>query len=165
MPYAVVSNAEDTLAALIDPDHMRALGPVAVGEGATSALDEFAGSLEFEPSSYTAWDLAGYWEAYQVARVQLLEEAQALADQEQAEQPPEPIRVTAEPDELPEPGQPTATANGAAVEQEAGSDAPPIWANVPSCTNCGNRTFGEEEGELRCTICGTPAPEGATASA
>lgn len=68
MAYAIMKDADQNLAALIDPDAGRTLGPLLLhDDGADDGarlLEAFVGGLGVDPATMTPWKLDLYWDRF-----------------------------------------------------------------------------------------------------
>lgn len=64
MPFDIIHDAEKGIAALIDPQVGRALGPVALGEDAVKILDSFAGIHGVDPATLPVHTIESRWEQF-----------------------------------------------------------------------------------------------------
>lgn len=109
MPFDVIYDPDKQIAALIDPDAGRALGPLvsADKDRATSLMETFVGALGKDPADTHVIDLDSYWRGYLEA---FRDEGEAGAGE------PSPSA--------------TAAAAGSAGAAEASAGAPPVEGQV-----------------------------------
>lgn len=62
--FDIIHDAEKDVAALIDPELGRALGPVLSGEGAADMLETFAGALGVDPTKLPVHTIERRWEDF-----------------------------------------------------------------------------------------------------
>jgi hypothetical protein len=64
MPFDIIHDIEKGIAAIIDPQTGRALGPVALGEDAVKVLESFAGIHGVDPATLPQHTLESRWEKF-----------------------------------------------------------------------------------------------------
>lgn len=78
MSWAILHDAEQEVAALIDPDSGRALGPIAGGENAKEILERFADTVGVDPSTLADWDIQARWKDWMVALTSTVHDAEGI---------------------------------------------------------------------------------------
>lgn len=66
MSFEVIHDVEKGIAALVDAEYGRALGPIATGEKAVEILDEFAGAHGIDPATIPTGELEARWKDFVV---------------------------------------------------------------------------------------------------
>src|SRR5277367_5590222 len=79
MAWAVLHDTEKDVAALIDPDSGRALGPVSGGEKAVEVLERFADTVGVDPSTLADWDLQSRWKDWMLTLTDVVNDAEGKA--------------------------------------------------------------------------------------
>lgn len=151
----IIYDSDREVAALIDTDSMRALGPIMVGPGAGEMLNEFVNRMPeavFEASSY---DLTAYWGSYFAENFAPLSAAPAATDPgtvgvDDNASDDEPIiatTVNGAPSDEP-PGEQSAD-----TDMEADTSPAGTVTDCPACSGRGMITVADDEAPARCNMC------------
>lgn len=132
MAFEVIVDPEKDVAALIDPELGRALGPIALGKEGAGILEEFAGSHGVDPATIPGGELEARWKAF----VSALTEPVGDVDGE---------TVTA--GDVVAAGHPTAgAAEQAPVDPTAGAEQAPAEAPAATVSAVGSAEVGATPG-------------------
>lgn len=119
MPFDIIHDAEKGIAALIDPQNGRALGPIALGEDAVKVLESFAGIHGVDPATIPGHTLESRWEKFVTDITDIVDEVEGGASELE--------------------GKPAAgDAGGADPGKSAGEKAPPTQAELDAAAAAEN---------------------------
>lgn len=176
MSFTVIHDAEKGVAALIDPELGRALGPILTGESAVEILEKFAQSHGVDPATIPQHTLDARWHEFVKALVDVedmskeaVKEIEEIGDAAKGEHPTntEPGKDTAPPsapDHAESPAGDSAGSDTAAAGTTGeGANAPtasedgPVTEAKPGnsvCPTCsGFRTVPEAGTVVKCPTC------------